>query len=168
MCAGKTCVGELLARHLGWQFVDLDRRIVAGADRSVARIFEELGETEFRRRERRELARVLDELAAGQRAVVALGGGAFVQPASASLLAGVGAPIVFLDAPVEELWRRAQNEGGRPLATAENQFRQLYELRRGRYMEADLRVETSGRSVAQVATEIVAVLGLQSSEGGSL
>jgi shikimate kinase len=66
---------------------------------------------------------------------------------------------VFLDAPVEELWARAQAAAGtRPLAVSENHFRQLYAQRRSRYMEADHHVQTGGRPIEEIAAEIAALL----------
>ncbi len=68
---------------------------------------------------------------------------------------------MFLDAPVEELRRRCVPEAAaRPLFREENQFRQLYERRRGSYMRADLRVDTAGKSPAEVAAEVANGLGV--------
>lgn len=168
MGAGKTSVGEVLAAQLGWRFIDLDERIEARAGKRIADIFRDSGEGEFRRVEKEELRQVLVQLRAAGGAVVALGGGAFVQPENAGLLAESGARCVFLDAPVEALWQRAQAaQGERPLAVSENHFRQLYAARRPRYMEADCCVQTEHRSVAEVAAEIVARLQLGTGKGES-
>jgi len=50
MGAGKSTVGPILARELGWKFVDLDNVIEASSQRTVAEIFRDYGEAEFRRR----------------------------------------------------------------------------------------------------------------------
>ncbi len=155
MGAGKTSVGRALALQLEWRFVDLDSRIEAQAGRTIAEIFRESGESAFRREETAALRTLLDELRQGVAAVVALGGGAFVQAENAALLREFGARVVFLDAPVEELRRRCAHLGGaRPLFADENQFRQLYEARRSGYMKAGFRVETAGKTVSQVVAEI--------------
>ena len=168
MGVGKTSVGEVLAAQLGWRFIDLDERIEARAGKRIADIFRDSGEGEFRRAEKEELRRVLTELESADGAVVALGGGAFVQQENAGLLAESAAHCVFLDAPVEALWQRAQAAlGERPLAVSENHFRQLYAARRPRYMEADCCVQTEGRTVAEVAAEIVARLQLGTGKGES-
>ncbi|HKW68286.1 MAG TPA: shikimate kinase [Terriglobales bacterium] len=152
MGAGKSSVGKALAAHLGCQFIDLDGRIEARQQRKISDIFRDSGESEFRQLESEELQRVLAEVE-GRAAVVALGGGTFVYPGNAHSLRDCGY-TVFLDAPVELLWQRAQAQGARPLAVSENHFRQLYAARRSRYMEADCCVQTGGRPVAQVVAEI--------------
>ncbi len=109
MGAGKSTVGKALASQLGWEFEDLDDRIVARERRSIEQIFRESGEAEFRHAEQAALRALLLESGSVAR-VVALGGGAFVQAENADLLAQTGAPAVFLDAPVEVLFRRCQIE----------------------------------------------------------
>jgi len=116
--------------------------------------------------EHRALGEVLEELRAGSFRVVALGGGAFIQPKNAALMKASGVPIVFLDASVAELWERCCKQAvasgaERPLLRSEQQFRELYEARRKAYLKAPLRIETGGRSVEQIANEIVDRLSLQ-------
>jgi shikimate kinase len=160
MGAGKTSVGEALGRLLGWPFEDLDERIKGRAGRTIEQIFAESGEAEFRRLEHKALREVLSEVKASPR-VVALGGGAFVQAENARLLDEFGAQIVFLDAPVEELWRRcAKQDLKRPLRQDEEQFRKLYEERRPLYRKVLWCIETNGKGVEAVAAEVESKLGL--------
>ncbi len=160
MGAGKTIVGQLLAGQLRWRFVDLDDRIRAEQGRDIAAIFQEAGEAHFRAAESRALTEAIKEIEHDPGCVLALGGGAFVQAPNVSILRAFGAPVVFLDAAVEELRRRCAGSGEqRPLYGEENQFRQLYESRRQGYMAADLRVDTTGKMPAQVAQEIARLLG---------
>ena len=132
MGAGKSSVGRTLGQRLNWIFEDLDDRIQARERRTVAEIFRDSGESEFRRVEHAALRQVLQELQAGGSRIVALGGGAFVQKENAALLKASGVPTVFLDAPVEELWQRcctqaAERGAERPLLRSKEQFRKLYE-----------------------------------------
>ncbi len=170
MGAGKSTVGRTLSQHLNWVFEDLDDRIERRERRSVATIFRDSGEPEFRRAEQAALQSLLEELHGGVARVVALGGGAFVQLENAALLRAAGAPTVFLDAPVEELWRRCREQESqeaaaeRPLLRSVESFRELCEARRNSYSKASLHIETSGRTVDEIAAEIASALHLKSIE----
>lgn len=166
MGAGKSSVGRILARRLNWAFEDLDDRIELREGRTVAEIFRHSGEAGFRRAERAALRQVLQEVQDGTSRIIALGGGAFVQPANAARLKAAGVPIVFLDAPVEELWQRCQRQASepdaeRPLLQGRERFDELYRARLRSYLKASLRVETGGRSVEEVAEQIVQTLDLE-------
>jgi shikimate kinase len=161
MGAGKTTVGSALARRLGWPFIDLDDIIVARIGRSVPEIFREEGEQHFREHETAALREVIDQRLLAQATVVALGGGAFVQPRNLGLIRDAKQPTVFLDADLPELRKRCTAElGTRPLFRDENQFRQLYEARQSGYMKADLRVDTTGKKVEEIVNEVLSRLEL--------
>jgi shikimate kinase len=169
MGAGKTSVGRALARHLNWDFEDLDERIERLERRTVPEIFRESGESEFRRAEHAAVRDVLTELEGGAVKVVALGGGAFVQEGNAALLGASGVPTVFLDAPVEELWQRCLKQAGesgaeRPLLRSIDQFRELCETRRKHYLQASHKIQTEGRAFDEIAAEIAGTLGLKKIE----
>jgi shikimate kinase len=160
MGAGKTSVGRILSQRLGWAFEDLDDRIQARQGRSIEEIFRDSGEAEFRRAETAALRELLGELDSSPR-IVALGGGAFVQPENAVLLEEAGVPVVFLDGSAEELFRRCEQEGQeRPLRRNSGQFLELYDQRRPFYMKAAWRVDTNGKDLDTVAAEVVCSLGL--------
>ena len=169
MGAGKTSVGHTLAQHLNWAFEDLDRRIERREGRTVPEIFRDSGESEFRRAEHDALRVVLEEVRGGAVKIVALGGGAFVQEKNAAVLKASGVPTVFLDAPVEELWRRCCEQTGtaeadRPLLRSLDKFRELYDARRGSYLRASSKVQTGSRSLNEIAAEIVETLALKKIE----
>ena len=154
MGAGKTSVGKILARRLGWVFEDLDHRIEAREGRTVEQIFRESGEADFRRIETAALRELLEGLGSAHR-VVALGGGAFPQPENAALLGPPDLASVFLDGPVEELFRRCHKQDvDRPLRGTLEGFQQLYQLRRPLYMKATVYVDTCGKDVEAVANEV--------------
>lgn len=160
MGAGKTSVGQALANDLTWRFLDLDDRIVAREGRSVAEIFRQEGEARFRQMEHEELQTLLTELDAS-RTVVSLGGGAWMQPSNVTLLRESRQPVIFLDAPVEELWCRCLPQTGlRPLLQSETDFRALYATRRASYESGTQRVETLNSTVDEIAQRIVLLLGL--------
>jgi shikimate kinase len=161
MGAGKTTVGRALSRRLALPFEDLDDRIQQREGKSIEQIFRESGEAEFRKAETAALRELLEEMGSSFR-VVALGGGAFVQSGNAALLEDAEVHSVFLDAPVEELLRRCEEEQKeRPLRQDPKQFRALYEMRRLSYSRATVRVETQGKDVDTVAAEVACSLGLE-------
>jgi shikimate kinase len=161
MGAGKTSVGRALSLRLGLPFEDLDDRIQHREGKTIEQIFRESGEAEFRKAETAALRELLGESCSPLR-VVALGGGAFVQPANAALIEEAGIHSVFLDAPVEELLRRCEDEPKeRPLRQDPKQFRELYEKRRQSYLKAAVRIETHGKDVDTVAAEVACSLGLE-------
>lgn len=165
MGAGKTSVGRTIGKQLGWRFEDLDDRIENRAGRKVSEIFGAAGESGFRRAEHAAVKEMLSELPAGAERIVALGGGAFVQKRNARLIESAAVPIVFLDAGADELWRRCRRQAERsgmqrPLLKDQSSFRELYEVRRPHYLRAPFRVETSGKTVQQIAAEVIQALSL--------
>ncbi len=166
MGAGKSSVGQALARRLGWRFVDLDQRIEMREGRTIAEIFAGSGEEAFRRIETAVLRELLAELGHGLPMVVALGGGAPAGEENAALLASCGAPQVFLDAPFEVVRQRCREAAAsRPLFREEERARLLYESRRRHYLKAQFRVDTTARSVEQTAAYIARALALEPTEG---
>jgi shikimate kinase len=164
MGSGKTSVGRILSRRLGWRFEDLDDHIQKQEGRSIAQIFRESGEEEFRRSEHAALRHLLQGLKSTE-IVIALGGGAFVFPENRALLTSAGGTTVFLDAAVDELWRRCQDSEERPLRHNEQNFRHLYQRRLPHYRKASIRIETEGKDVPSVAEEIVETLRLEGGRG---
>jgi len=153
MGSGKSTVGRLLAKQLGWRFVDLDERIEQQSGMRITDIFDRLGEASFREVERKELARALGEASASPVPVVlALGGGTFTQPANLDLLRAACTPeglpragcVVWLNCPVEQLLARCVVMDDRPLFRDEVSFRKLYEERLPFYRLADVQIEGSG------------------------
>jgi shikimate kinase len=168
MGAGKSSVGRALGEQLGWAFEDLDERIERRERRKVAEIFRDSGESGFRRAEHAALRELVQGLNAGAEKIVALGGGAFVRKENARLVEAGGFPTVFLDASVEELWRRCRQQVEqqgieRPLLGSLAGFQDLYEARRPHYRKASLRQETGGKTIEEIAAEVVRALGLDRS-----
>ena len=162
MASGKTSVGRALAERTGWAFVDADDVIVERAGKPIHRIFAEDGEPAFRELE----SRVIADLCAGERQVIASGGGAFVSPQNrdAMLLGGV---VFYLSASPAEILRRVQAEdvGGpiRPLLAVDDPEARIAELlaaRRAAYAQAHHTIETDGLTADGVAARVVGICGI--------
>lgn len=154
--AGKTTTGAALAELWGVPLLDTDRAVEQSQGRSVADIFIEQGEEAFRRLER---AAVLDALAR-HRGVLALGGGAVLDPEVQAALAGHR--VVFLDVGIADAAKRVGFDRSRPLLAVNPraQWVRLMEARRPTYERlATARVDTAGRSPDEVAAEIVQRVG---------
>lgn len=164
MGAGKTTVGRSLANLLRWSFFDLDHEIELRQKLLVHEIFRLRGESGFREIETDTLRWMLQQ--ASGPTVIALGGGTFVQSANAELLRSRGARVVFLETEIEELFQRCQAANQhlppnpRPLAATPEAFRLLYAQRLPFYRTADLTVSATGKTVEELAQEIVLSLHL--------
>ena len=164
MGSGKSRVGEELARRLAWDFVDMDARIESREHRTIAEIFSNRGEPGFRLAETAALGELIEELA--RDSVVALGGGTFVQEENRTRLRPW--PAVFLEAPVDELWRRsAEGQDVRPLRQNREQFAALYAERLPCYRQAAVTVETASKDVVSICAEIEDALQLATGKAGS-
>ena len=138
MGSGKSAIGQRLAARLGLRFVDADAEIVAAARMSIPEIFAKYGEGYFRDGERRVMLRLLNN----GPAVLATGGGAFLDPRTRRRIAERGVSIWF-DADHETLLRRVRRKSDRPLLQTTDPaatLRRLMDERYPVYAHADIRV----------------------------
>ena len=155
MGAGKTTVGALLARRWGVTARDTDHDVEAAEGRSISDIFVDDGEATFRALER---AAVADALATHD-GVLALGGGAVLDPATRELL--TGQDVVFLRVGLADAVRRVGLGSSRPLllGNVRGRVKALLDERTPIYESvATLVVDTDGRTPEDVAEEIASAL----------
>lgn len=152
MGAGKTTVAAVVGERLGRDVVDTDLRIEQTEDRSIARIFAEDGEPAFRELER---AALIDAAERDDR-VVAVGGGAVLDPTNVGALRATGM-LIWLRADAGVLTERLADEqaaGTRPLLEGGG-FDDLLAEREPTYVEvADHTVDASGDPEA-IASEVI-------------
>lgn len=157
---GKSTVARLVARQLGWESADVDPVIEARAGKSIRAIFDEDGESAFRKLE----AEVTRELLGMKDLVLAAGGGVVVRKDNREALREHD--VVWLAASPEILYERIHGDPStsarRPDLTAFGglaEIRELAERRDALYREVSRwRVDTEGKTPDQVASEIVSLL----------
>ncbi len=154
MGSGKSAVGRLLADELGWSFADIDEDIEKEQGVSIAQIFDVRGEEEFRNIEREALRKRVRDVECGRPMVLALGGGAFVDPANRKMLEERGVTI-WLDCPFHRISARIKGQTHRPLARDPEKFRQLFDDRLDLYSKAEHRVEADTDDPATIVAQIL-------------
>lgn len=153
MASGKTSVGRVLARFLGWGFVDFDEEIEAAAGATIPEIFSEEGEPAFRELEERVGRRLLEM----ENVVLATGGGWGAAPGRLKELPE-GTLSVWLKIGPEAAVRRAGRQDlDRPLLAVDDpvgRARELLARREPRYREADLTLDADAASPEELARAI--------------
>lgn len=156
MGSGKTTLGRIVAKQLGYRFFDTDVLVEQAAGRSVTEIFAESGEATFRQLE----TQVLGRLSTYTRLAIATGGGTVLAQKNWSYLHyGV---VVWLDAPLDLLYTRLQGSTTRPLLQQDDlqqKLQTLLEQRQHLYAQADvhilIRPEESAHRAAMRVLETV-------------
>jgi shikimate kinase len=154
MGSGKTTVGTRVAARLGVRFIDLDAEIVAAAGCSINDIFARDGEEGFRTLESLQLQRILAETAG---CVIATGGGAVIAGQNRAMMRSKGV-VVNLKVSLEHVLSRLSRNNNRPLLAGENVVERAAALMNERehfYADSDIRIDTDGKSVEDIATEIL-------------
>ena len=150
MGAGKSSIGRRLATRLAIPFVDADAEIEAAAGMTIAEIFEKHGEPEFRKGEKRVIARLLD----GGPQVLATGGGAVMDADTRGLIKTRGVSV-WLKADLEVLLRRTKRRAERPLAS---KIETLLPEREPFYALSDLIVQSREEPHDAVVEELIVAL----------
>ncbi|MBN2407817.1 MAG: shikimate kinase [Elusimicrobia bacterium] len=157
MGTGKSAVGRKLADALGMEYVDIDETVEKKTGLSVNDIFRDRGEPEFRRLEKE----AVKHAAGLNNRVISTGGGVVKDSANMDALEREGI-IVCLTADAATILARTKDDGTRPLlkvADPEKEIRGLLAEREKFYSRCDFRVDTSGKSVSDIAGEIVEYIG---------
>lgn len=147
MGSGKSTLGAEIAGVLAYAFVDLDSHIEESVGQSIPDIFDEKGEPEFRRLERKALA----ESYAWSRVVIAVGGGALaqIQNMEEALQNGL---VVYLSASVQTLLRQLSGSDTiRPLLEDDLDFGDLMARRESVYQKAHITFSVDNLNVTDAA-----------------
>jgi len=157
MGAGKTAVGQALAKRLGIDFLDSDEEIVKAANMSIAEIFTRDGEPFFRDRESEVIGRLLDS----KRAVLSTGGGAFLADRNRDMITDKGVSVL-LRADLPLLWNRVRHKDTRPLLRTTDPRKTLTDIYNARapiYALADIAVDARPEySIEDMCDAVIAAL----------
>jgi shikimate kinase len=115
MGSGKSSLGRVAARELGFRFVDTDALVVQQAGFDIPTIFALHGEAYFREQE----TKAIESLAEADQCVISTGGGAVLAEKNRELLREIGF-VVLLTAREEVIWDRVSRNTKRPLLRTAN------------------------------------------------
>lgn len=157
MGCGKTTVGRIAAKKLGYGFCDSDELIVEREGMSIPEIFAEKGETYFRQAE----AEVIKSLC-GKNIIVACGGGAMLNPDTAAAAAKAGA-VIFIDLDFEACYERISGDENRPIviSSTKEELEERFNARYDVYMKhSTMQIDGSGSplSTAELIIDAVKML----------
>ena len=153
--AGKSTLGKLLAKKIGWSFVELNKEIEAQNGLSVAEIIALYGQEGFHRMEQTALGHLL---AAKELTVLATGGGIVSEPLTFELILS-SFYTIWLKAEPEEHMARVRRQGDlRPMADDRSAMAELRTILRSReplYARASAVVDTAGLTVDAAAARLI-------------
>jgi XRE family aerobic/anaerobic benzoate catabolism transcriptional regulator len=147
--AGKSTLGRMLAQHLGWPFIELDRLVEEDYGASIPDLIEMAGTATFRRHERSALDRIVT---AHEAAIITTAGGIVSNPETYALLLR-RTHTIWIKARPEDHMSRVMAQGDfRPMAqnrAAMADLVAILEARRADYARAEAEVDTSGDAIEQ-------------------
>jgi shikimate kinase len=157
MGSGKSTVGPLVARRLGWRFVDVDEVIVSDTGMPIYSFFARHGEAAFRQRELESITRLVAE----DGLVLALGGGAIETDATRELLlTGAGTLLVHLEVTLATTLERCRGtERTRPVLADQPNLVARYERRLPLYRMAHVSIAADTLPPRRVAEAVVLAAG---------
>jgi shikimate kinase len=159
MAVGKTTVGQLCAKRLGWSFLDSDAQLLADTGRTAQEIFDVDGDEVLRTLESRAL---VEAIAHPAPVVVAVAGGAVLSEANRALLVESGV-VLWLRATTATLSERVERGGPRPRLGDDpmRSFHDLYRARHELYASvAGFVIDVDDLGPEEVVTRILAETGL--------
>ena len=151
--AGKTSIGKALSKELKLDFIDSDAEIERISGKTISEIFVDQGEAVFRKTEVEAVTRILAEF----EGVVALGGGAPINPEIQKVLLNSEYPVIFIDVSISQAANRIGFNKDRPLLmiNPRQQWLHLMSERRPIYEKlATITVSSDNSKPAEVAKTI--------------
>jgi shikimate kinase len=156
MGSGKSTLGKQLATSPGWSFLDLDRFIESEENRTIPEIFEQDGETSFRKLESKALKKVL----AYPHQVISIGGGAPCNPANLKLIKEKSLSVYLKISEPQLLQRLVYSSTPRPLLKGKSEseiqsyIADLLATREPFYLQADIIIESDEITVGMILSNV--------------
>lgn len=151
MAAGKSSVGRLLARELGWDYIDTDNEIEKVTGLKISEIFRKYGEMRFRSEENL----IVKKLVGRTKTIIATGGGTVLSPDNWKILEQLGM-LVHLYVPLEVSLKRIKRRNERPILQKNIEINSLWQERLNTYNKANITINTSDKELEEIVAEIIA------------
>jgi shikimate kinase len=153
MGSGKTTIGKILAEKTGRRFFDVDLMIEKETGKPIAEIFQDFGEDEFRKLEKKYVKKLVEM----DNTVISTGGGLAADEENMKDLKKTGV-VVWLYASPEKTLERVENSSKRPLLNVYNPKEKvefLLKMRENFYRSADIKIDTTEKAPAEISDEII-------------
>lgn len=164
MGSGKSTIGPILANTLGWDFSDLDTLIENKTGKKIREIFEQEGESYFRKVE----TDTLKEISELQNVIISLGGGTIANKENLEILKKTG-KIIYLRVSLNTVYHRLKYKKDRPALTKSDseslsrnemadRIKKLMNTRAKYYEQADYTIDTDTNSLGKTIDKIVKII----------
>ena len=152
MGVGKSTIGKNLAKKLKIKFSDIDKIIEKKEKNTIKEIFENKGESYFRKVEKKITLEELEK----NNLVIALGGGAFINNSIRKKVKNSSISF-WLDLSLKSILRRLKNVKKRPLLnqdSLEETMNKIYSERKKIYNESNFRIKCDSMNIEEITNKI--------------
>ena len=153
MGVGKSTIGRLIAKRLKVKFIDIDKVIERRERKSIKRIFDDNGETYFRRLEEKITLKILKN----RKAIIALGGGAFMNNNIREKVL-ISCTSIWLKVNLDKLIKRYKKNDRRPLLARkklDSEVKKIYRSRKKTYSLADFKINCDSMDKSEIVQKIL-------------
>ena len=153
MGVGKSTIGRLIAKRLKVKFIDVDKVIERRERKSIKRIFDDNGETYFRKIEEKITLKILKN----RKAIIALGGGAFMNNNIREKVL-TSCTSIWLKVNLDKLIKRYKKNDRRPLLARkklDSEVKKIYRSRKKTYSLADFKINCDSMDKSEIVQKIL-------------
>ena len=153
MGVGKSTIGRLIAKRLKVKFIDVDKVIERRERKSIKRIFDDNGETYFRKLEEKITLKILKN----RKSIIALGGGAFMNNNIREKVL-TSCTSIWLKVNLDKLIKRYKKNDRRPLLARkklDSEVKKIYRSRKKTYSLADFKINCDSMDKSEIVQKIL-------------